>query len=166
MHFIQRLAVTVLAAAFSLLASFAMAADDDISTRVIVPDAPGGALVAGCYRVPERIYKSYHFSFCLEQRGTYEVTGGGVYCNGRLNWSGKGTTVSVRLQRARCGNGVAWSADTMTCRPNGLFSGVLPRVIVPSLPNLPALGGLRCDYRPAKGSGEKPISFVARRAHF
>src|SRR6201999_47882 len=102
-----------------------------ISTRVIVPDAPGGALVAGCYRVPERIYKSYHLSFCLERRGTYEVSGGGVYCNGKLNWTGKGSVVTVRLQRTSCGNGVAWSADTMTCRPNGLFSGILPRVIVP-----------------------------------
>jgi hypothetical protein len=165
MHLFQRLAVTLVAAVFSLLASYAMA-DDDISTRVIVPDAPGGALVAGCYRVPDRIYKSYHLSFCLQQRGTYEVTGGGVLCRGRLNWSGKGSTVSVRLQRTSCGNGKAWSADTMTCRPNGLFSGVLPRVIVPNLPNLPSLGGLRCDYRPARGSGERPISFIARRAHY
>ena len=163
MHFIQRLAVFA-AAALWLFATGAMA--EDISTRVVVPDAPGGALVAGCYRVPERIYKSYHFTFCLEQRGTYQVTGAGVYCNGRLNWSGKGSTVSVQLQRTSCGNGVAWSADSMTCRPNGLFAGVLPKVIVPGFPNLPSLGGLRCDYRPAHGSGERPIRFVARRTHF
>ena len=146
-----------------MLASNAMA--EDITTRVIVPDAPGGALVAGCYRVPGPIYKSYHFSFCLEQRGTYEVSGGGVYCHGRLNWSGRGAVVSVQLKRTSCGNGVAWSADSMTCRPNGLFSGLLPRVIVHNFPNLPSLGGLRCDYRPAPGSREKPISFVARRVH-
>jgi hypothetical protein len=136
---------------------------DDISTRVIVPDAPGGALVAGCYRAQGTIYKNYHFSFCLEQRGTYRIIGSRVTCSGHLSWRGHGSYVSAQLQRTSCGNGVAWSADSMTCRPQGLFLGILGKILVPEFPNLPFLGGLRCDYQPARGTGQKPITFTARR---
>ena len=153
---IQRLiAVAVLAVGLGVSA----AAAEDISTRVIVPDAPGGALVAGCYRVPERIYKSYRFTFCLEQRGTYSVRGGGVRCDGRLDWSAKGRDINVKLRRVSCGNGVAWSADSMTCRGGALLPAFLAKIIVP---DLPVLQTLRCDYDP-QPKGQKSTSITARR---
>jgi len=127
-------------------------------TKVIVPDLPGGAIVSGCYRSNNAIYGKYRFEFCLQQRGSYVVTGGGVRCNGRLDWSGRGAEVSVQLRRTTCGNGVAWSADTMTCRPN-LLLGLLALIINP---NRPVLSSLTCSYYPAAGS-EAPTRFTVRR---
>ena len=131
----------------------------DANTRVIVPDVPGGALLSGCYRITERLYGPYRMVFCLEQRGTYTVTGRGVECNGRLNWSAQGRDVSINLRRSSCGNGVAWSADRLSCRGTGLFAGILARIIVP---DLPAIGALRCTYTPTAGNA-RPTTVVARR---
>jgi len=128
-------------------------------TRVIVPDLPGGAIVSGCYRSSGRIYGKYRFEFCLQQRGSYAVSGGGVRCSGRLDWSGRGAEVSVQLRRTSCGNGVAWSADTMTCRPN-LLLGLLALIVNP---NRPVLSSLTCNYTPVAGSGERPTRFTVRR---
>lgn len=140
-----------------VLGGAALAQSND--TRVIVPDLPGGALVSGCYRSNNRIYGHYRFEFCLQQRGTYSVSGSGVRCNGRLDWTGRGAEVSVQLRRTSCGNGVAWSADTMTCRPN-LLLGLLALIINP---NRPAISSLTCNYRPVAGSGEGPTRFTVRR---
>lgn len=128
-------------------------------TRVIVPDLPGGAIVSGCYRSTGRIYGKYRFEFCLQQRGSYAVSGGGVRCEGRLDWNGRGAEVSVQLRRTSCGNGVAWSADTMTCRPN-LLLGLLALILDPGRP---ALSSLTCNYNPVAGSGEGPTRFTVRR---
>ncbi len=132
---------------------------EDMSTRVIVPDVPGGALFTGCYQVQQRLYGPYRMSFCLEQRGTYSVRGGGVRCDGRLNWSAKGRDININLQRTSCGNGVAWSADRMTCRGGNLLPAFLARIIVP---DLPVLQTLRCTYTPSV-RGEKPTQITARR---
>lgn len=155
-HFIQVLSFVTgvfFAGLLSVTSVFAQGAE----TRVIVPDAPNGVIVSGCYEAVGRIYQKYRFEFCLKQRGTYEVRGGGVRCDGRLNWNVRGASVNVELRRSRCGNGVAWSADTMTCKPN-LLLGILGL-----LSDKPFLNALQCDYRPAKGSGEKPSRFVVRR---
>jgi hypothetical protein len=130
-------------------------------TRVIVPDLPGGAIVSGCYRSNGRLYGRYQFEFCLQQRGIYSVTGGGVRCNGRLDWSGRGAEVSVQLRRTSCGNGVAWSADSMTCRPN-LLLGLLALIVNP---DRPFLSSLTCNYTPVASSGERPTRFTARRVN-
>ena len=152
-----RSAFIAIALAAGGLAAPALA--QDASTRVIVPDVPGGALLSGCYRVTQRLYGPYRMDFCLEQRGTYTVTGGGVRCNGRLDWNARGRDVSVNLRRSSCGNGVAWSADRMSCRGSGIFAGILGRIIVP---DLPVLGALRCTYTPTAGN-QRPVSIVARR---
>lgn len=139
----------------------------DMNATVIVPDAPGGARFAGCYSVAQRLYGPYRMEFCLEQRGSYRVTGGGVTCNGRLDWSARGRDIDIDLSRSSCGNGVAWSADSMTCQGSGLFGkGVagaigdaLAKVIVP---NVPTISALRCTYYPAV-RGEKPTDITARR---
>lgn len=132
---------------------------EDMSTRVIVPDVPGGAVFTGCYRVQQRLYGPYRMTFCLEQRGTYQVTGGRVQCNGRLNWSARGRDININLQRTSCGNGVAWSADRMTCRGGNLLPAVLAKIIIP---DLPVLQTLRCTYTPSVKS-EKPMQITARR---
>ncbi len=129
-------------------------------TRVIVPDLPGGAIVSGCYRAAGRIYGNYTLDFCLQQRGTYTVTGGGVRCNGQLDWTGQGAQVSVQLRRTSCGNGVAWSADTMNCRPN-LLLGLLGLIISP---DRPFLSSLTCNYAPVPGTAA-PTRFTARRTN-
>jgi hypothetical protein len=126
-------------------------------TRVIVPDAPNGVIVSGCYEAVGRIYQKYRFEFCLKQRGTYEIRGGGVRCDGRLDWNVRGANVQVELRRSRCGNGVAWSADSMTCKPNLLLG------IIGLITDKPFLNALVCDYKPARGSGEEPSRFVVRR---
>ena len=131
----------------------------DMNTRVIVPDVPGGALFTGCYNVQQRLYGPYRMTFCLEQRGTYSVRGGGVRCNGRLNWSASGRDININLRRTSCGNGVAWSADRMTCRGGSLLPAFLARIIVP---DLPVLQTLRCTYTPSVSS-ERPMQITARR---
>lgn len=158
MHAMVRYFSIVIALFFGLTLGGAAFAQGN-ETRVIVPDLPGGAIVSGCYRSNARIYGKYRFSFCLQQRGSYSVSGGGVNCNGRLDWSGRGAEVSVQLRRTSCGNGVAWSADTMTCRPN-LVLGLLALIINP---NRPFLSSLTCNYNPVAGSGEGPTRFTVRR---
>lgn len=145
------------AAMLAVLLTVSTAIAQDAEARVIVPDVPGGALVSGCYEAIGRLYSKYRFEFCLKQRGTYEIRGAGVRCEGRLDWNARGATVSVELRRARCGNGVAWSADTMTCRPN-LLLGFLGLIT-----DRPFLNALTCDYRPAPGTAERPTRFTVRR---
>ena len=153
--FLRSALIAIALAAGGLVAPVMAQAD----ARIIVPDVPGGALLTGCYRVSERLYGPYRMEFCLEQRGNYTVTGGGVRCNGRLDWSARGRDLSINLRRTSCGNGVAWSADRMSCRGTGLFAGILARIIVP---DLPVLGALRCTYTPSVG-GTRPVTIVARR---
>lgn len=145
-------------AVFSGLVFGGVALGQGNETRVIVPDLPGGAIVSGCYRSNSRIYDKYRFEFCLQQRGSYAVSGGGVRCDGRLDWSGRGAEVSVQLRRTSCGNGVAWSADTMNCRPN-LLLGLLALIVNP---NRPVLSSLTCSYYPVAGS-EAPTRCTVRR---
>jgi hypothetical protein len=155
----MRLVRLLLAAFAALILSLAPVMAEEMSTRVIVPDAPGGAIFSGCYRVQQNLYGPYRMTFCLEQRGTYSVRGGGVRCDGRLDWSAKGRDINVKLRRTSCGNGVAWSADTMTCRGGALLPAFLAKIIVP---DLPVLQTLRCTYDP-QPKGEKSKDITARR---
>jgi hypothetical protein len=132
----------------------------DASTRVIVPDAPGGgASFAGCYQVQQRLYGPYRMTFCLERPGTYQVRGGRVRCDGRLTWNVRGRDINIQLRRTSCGGGVAWSGDSMSCRGAGLLPAFLARIIVP---DFPVLQTLRCTYTPSV-SGERPTQITARR---
>lgn len=158
----MRQVLTTLIAALTaivLVLTAGAASAQDADVRVIVPDVPGGVIVSNCYRAVGRIYGGYTFDFCLKRRGTYTVTGRNVRCEGRLNFDVKGVYVNVQLRRTSCGRGVAWSADTLSCRPSlvlGLIAGLLKQ-------ERPLLDNLICDYRPARGSGESPINFVAHR---
>lgn len=157
-HFIHR-AATLLAAVFFGLMAGTYAQAQDANVRVIVPDTPGGVIVTGCYRSLGRIYDNYRLEFCLKDRGTYKVTGGNVRCEGRLDWRVDGIGIQAKLRRTSCGRGVAWSADTMWCRPN--LVGSIIGLITKSKD--PLLNAFTCDYTPARGTGEKPTTLVARR---
>ncbi len=135
----------------------------DIEARVIVPDAPGGAKFSGCYRANDQIYGPYQFSFCLEQRGTYRAKGGGVTCDRKLSWKLAGRDIVVTIERASCGNGVAWAKASMTCHGTSIIKikGTLGKIISKAL-DIPTLSGLRCTYNPSV-SGEKNTTFNAKR---
>jgi hypothetical protein len=146
----------------------AMAQDGDMNAMIIVPDAPGGARFTGCYSVNQRLYGPYSMNFCLQQRGTYTVKGGGVTCNGKLNWDANGKYIDIDLSRTSCGNGVAWSADSMNCTGSGLFGGkgigaaigqALAKVIVPGIPTISKLS---CTYYP-NAKGQQPTNITANR---
>lgn len=154
---------------FLVLTSGAMA--QDASTRVLVPDAPGGsALVAGCYQADRNLYGANRLTFCLERRGSYSVRGQGVRCEGRLDWRASGRDVTIDLRRQSCSGGMAWAAATITCRPRGLIDLILSEIFKNQtqnnervlVPDHPQVGSLRCTYRPTV-PGARNATFVARR---
>lgn len=157
-HLWKRLTTTVIIAVLGMSIGMSAAlAEPDV--RVIVPDVPDGVIVSNCYRAVGRIYGKYTFDFCLKQRGTYKVVGGGVRCDGRLTWNVSGIYVQAQLRTTSCGGGEAWSADSFSCRPSIILS-VLSAL---TQQKRPLLDNLLCDYTPARGTGEKKISFVAHR---
>jgi len=127
-------------------------------TRVIVPDHPQGVPVSGCFRANQDLFGPYRLTFCLDRRGTYQVRGGGVSCDGRLTWNVSGRDIFVDLQRTSCGRGRAWEAASMECRHvGGLLGAIAGRVL-----GTPVLSTLRCTYRPTvRGVG--PRTFTATR---
>jgi hypothetical protein len=131
----------------------------DIETRVIVPDVPGGARFNGCWRATEDLFGPYRLTFCLNRQGTYRVRGGGIRCEGTLNWDVSGRDIRVRIHRTSCGNNVAWERARMTCRGTTLIGGTVGRIISRVVPEL---SGLRCTYYPTV-RGWRDRTFNARR---
>ena len=130
------------------------------STRVVVPDRPQTPASGGCYQIAERLYGPYTMRFCLTNRGSYRVSGGGLNCSGSLTWSvASGRTINIRLQRTSCGGGKAWSADSMSCQGLGFFGSLVAKVVIP---DVPGLSNLRCTYTPSVHS-YKPVTVRARR---
>ncbi len=164
-----RSAIVALLVTLSLAPTAMPVVAQDMNVTVIAPDAPGGARFTGCYNVAQRLYGPYRMTFCLEQRGTYTVTGGGVTCNGRLNWSASGREIYVDLSSTPCGNGVRWTADSMTCQGTSLFGsgvrGAIGNAIANVIaPNIPTLSGLSCTYYP-DARGQRPTAITARRTN-
>ena len=96
------------------------AAAQSPAVSVAVPAPGGGGGVTGCYRVAHTIYGPYNFSFCLNGRGggSYKVTGGGLNCNGGLDWySAGGGRTEIDLYRTPRGRGTDRTGDSLTCRP-------------------------------------------------
>lgn len=123
-------------------------------TRVIVPDHPGGSIVVnGCFRATQNLFGPYRLTFCLERRGTYEVRGGGLRCDGRLTHSAIGRDIYIELQRSSCGRGRAWEAASVECRHSG------PLLLTLAFPRLSTLG---CTYFPSV-RGVYPRDFTTRR---
>jgi hypothetical protein len=147
--------IAAFAAVFMLFAGPVRAAEADVF--VLVPEVPGGVIVSNCYRAVGRVHGATRFEFCLRQRGTYVAVGSGFRCEGRLDWSVSGVYVNIQLRAVSCGGGVAWSPDTIRCRPNlllGFIAGLLGQ-------DRPLLDRLSCTYRPS--SGASSTTFVARR---
>jgi len=166
MQSIFKIAQAVILAVILALSGFVTSADAaGPSTKVVVPDRPGGGGgigLGGCYQVAERLYGPYSMSFCLTGRGSYKVTGGGLACNGSLSWSTSGRNINIQLRRSTCGRGKAWSADSMSCTFVGFLGAVLPKVVVPDRPGLPGFGDLRCTYKPSVPT-YRPVQIRARR---
>lgn len=122
-------------------------------TFVIVPDRPQGVPVNGCYAANRTLFGPHHFSFCLHRQGTYTVRGGGVSCDGRLTWFGRGRDIFVDIHRTSCGGGLAWEAATMDCRPAGRILGPIGSLFI---------SALRCTYHPTVRH-QRPQTFTANR---
>jgi hypothetical protein len=158
----------LLAAAAMLLSAGAAFADDGtMSPRIAVPapdNGGGGGGVQGCWRIQGTIYGPYRMSFCLRPNGgSYQVNGGGLNCNGRLDWyPGRNGRVDIDLYRSGCGGGgTQWTGDSLNCRTGWrVFGGNRPTVAVP----VPSPGGntLNCTYVP-QASGYSPTQVTARR---
>lgn len=154
-----------------LLALAGTAVAQDVDTRVLVPDAPGGsALISGCYTADRNLYGSNRLTFCLERQGRYAVRGPNVRCDGRLNWRVSGRDAHIELRRQSCNGGVAWAAATITCRPQGLLDKILTQILRNQqkqngrvlVPEVPRVGSLRCTYHPTV-PGNADQTFVAKR---
>jgi len=127
-------------------------------TRVIVPDHPGGIPVSGCFRANQNLFGPYRLTFCLDRRGSYQVRGGGVSCDGRLTWHTSGRDILIDLQRSSCGNRRAWEAASISCRHTGGLLGRLAGRVL----DIPVLSTLRCTYHPTvPGVGSR--TFTASR---
>jgi len=131
----------------------------DVTPLVMVPDHPVGVPVNGCFRANQNLFGPYRLTFCLERRGTYQVRGGGITCDGRLNWHTSGRDIVVDLQRASCNRGRAWERASMDCRNYGGMLGAIGRVIVGQSPRIRTL---RCTYHPTV-RGETRRTFTATR---
>ena len=133
----------------------------DITPMVLVPEHPGGGVpVEGCFRANENLFGPYRLTFCLERRGTYEVRGGGIRCDGRLTGRTSGRDILIDLQRASCGRGRAWEEASIDCRHFGSLLGrALGRLI---LGDTPRLSALRCTYHPTV-RGVSSRTFTANR---
>jgi hypothetical protein len=127
-------------------------------TFVVVPEHPGGVAVNGCFRANQNLFGPYRLTFCLERRGTYQVRGGGLSCDGRLHWHTVGRDIFIDLERSSCGRGRAWEAARMECRHTGnILSQIIGRAA-----GIPRLQALRCNYFPSvPGVGRR--TFTANR---
>jgi len=181
----RRLALTAGLVVLPLTAAFAQA------PQIAVPQPPGGpgggypaAGFEGCYAINQDLYGPYRMSFCLNRsgNGSYRVTGGGLNCNGWLNWSERRNgSAQINLQYSWCGRGVGWTADVLVCQAqqpqwppfppfggpgwwwqNGQPQQQQPgaRIAVPTPP--PVTASLRCTYQPAV-RGYQAISVLADR---
>jgi hypothetical protein len=159
---VKAVAGTGVAAAFALTAAMSVAAAQNVSPQVAVPDRGNGG-IQGCYRIQGQIYGPYRVTFCLGsgQDRSYRVRGGGLDCRGGLRWSRLGNgRIQIDLQRSSCGNDTAWSADTLICRPVGSGgSGASAQVAVP---DDGGADSLRCRYIPA-ARGYKETTVIANR---
>ncbi len=167
---VLRLAAAVLFLCLSALASIAQEA------RVVIPDAPSGAFISGCYRADRALYGPYALTFCVDRgkRGSYSVQGPRLRCDGRLTWKSEDRGLTVSLRRQSCNLGKAWAAAEIQCRPQSLLSAILneilrdlarngedkSRVVVP---DRPTIGRLNCRYFPTV-AGVSDRQFFANRS--
>ncbi len=173
MNVSRSIAGAVALAAVAMLPATASFAQQNAIPNIAVPTpgpgpghpAPPQQSFEGCYYINQDLYGPYRMSFCLSRwgGGSYHVTGGGLNCNGNLNWSDRGGEARVNIHYSWCGRGVGWSADTMVCspmqgpwQPGGGGFGNQPRIAVP----VPVSQDLRCAYYPGV-RGFDAVSVIA-----
>lgn len=157
----------ILIGALLVLATMMPVQAQNDSTRVMVPDAPSGAVVAGCFEA-DRLLFGFRFTMCLRTRGTYIVSGRGMTCEGRLTWQTSGRNIAINLRRQSCGGGQAWEAASVDCRASGILRNILDRIFGTGpnpfvmVPDTPAVRALTCTYWPTV-PGVGRVTFTARR---
>ncbi|MCX7889548.1 MAG: hypothetical protein N2422_07430 [Rhodobacteraceae bacterium] len=158
--FLTSLTAAVAVLALSLAGGGAARAQvNDEMARVVVPDKPDGVLVAGCYKADRKLYGPYAFTFCLKRRGAYAASGGGLKCEGKLDWQVEGRRrVEIDLARGRCNGNKAWAAAQVSCK------ALTPEqeLLLALLGDRQKAGGLRCTYYPTV-QGEPDRTFFAIR---
>lgn len=129
---------------------------------------------AGCYAINQDLYGPYRMTFCLSRYGggSYHVSGGGLNCNGWIDWHERNGEARVNVRESWCGRGVNWSADTMICRPMqqqpwqqppGQWQQPGARIAVPT--PAPTSNDLRCAYYPGV-RGYDPVSVIAEKGWY
>ena len=144
----------------------------DSDARVVVPDVPGGARVAGCYKADRGLYGRNVVTFCLQRRGTYSVRSDRLRCEGRLTWSTRGRDVNINLRQQSCNRGLNWAEGNIICRPRNALDLLLGDILLNKqrrdandrvrAPDNATVAKLTCTYRPTV-RGEKSVSFFAIR---
>ncbi|MCW5696034.1 MAG: hypothetical protein KIS96_04770 [Bauldia sp.] len=156
-----------------------------IPAPVPVPVPVPVTTFAGSWQINQPIYGPYWVSFRLSQYGggSYQVQGGGLYCNGGLTWYQSGNQAVIQLQYTNCGGGIGWSADRMVCQFTNTYSYqqqydprlgagnagpaniAVPNVAIPVPTPPPSANQILCTYQPAV-AGYQPISVLANRTAY
>ena len=149
-----------LVAAAATVASIGIANAGQIEPKIAVP-SPGPAGIQGCWTADRDLYGPYQLSFCLDRfGGSYRVTGGGLNCRAELTWWRGSNGYRFAMERATCGNGTDWTADSFTCevkaepvtygnRTAEDDEGLEPKIAVPSPTPDPQTVKLDCRYKPS-----------------
>jgi hypothetical protein len=149
-----------LAGTAATIVSLQAASAAKFEPRIAVP-SPAPAGIQGCWEADRSLYGPYRLSFCLDRvGGSYQVTGGGLDCRAELTWWKGWNGYRFAMERATCGRGTDWTADSFTCEVrfepayNGLRTGndeggLEPKIAVPSPTPDPNVAKLDCRYKPA-----------------
>jgi hypothetical protein len=144
-------------AAAAIIATLQSAGAAEFEPRIAVP-SPGVTGLNGCWLADRDLYGPYQLSFCLDRfGGSYRVTGGGLDCRADLTWRKSWNGYRFTMQRATCGNGTDWTADSFSCEVRATpvvhgapsDEGLEPKIAVPSPRPEPAAAKLDCRYKPA-----------------
>lgn len=147
-----------LVAAAAAVASIGIANASQIEPKIAVP-SPGPAGIQGCWSADRMLYGPYQLTFCLDRSGgSYRVTGGGLNCRAELTWWKGWNGYRFAMERAECGRGTDWTADSFTCevRYEPVYynrstedEGFEPKIAVPSPSPDPENVKLDCRYKPS-----------------
>ena len=146
-------------AAAATVASVGIANAGQVEPKIAVP-SPGAKGIEGCWSADRDLYGPYQLSFCLDRfGGSYRVTGGGLNCRAELTWWKSWKGYRFAMERAECGRGTDWTADSFTCevkydpvydnRTSEDEGGLEAKIAVPSPSPDPTLAKLDCRYKPS-----------------
>ncbi|MFO1170799.1 MAG: hypothetical protein U1E49_07480 [Hyphomicrobiaceae bacterium] len=154
----KRILFSAVLAGVAVLATAAGAGN--VKPRIAAP-AEGTSGLGGCWTADRELYGPYQLSFCIEAdgSGTYQVTGGKLDCSANLEWNENKASFRFDMDRATCGNGTDWTADSFTCLVS--IDPVAPQIAAPA-EDAETTNRLDCTYNPAV-AGYKTERFDALR---